>query len=406
MRFWKLWKLKWKLRRGSFIERRFAAEDLGRLADSRAIKSLVAALIDDDKEVREAAYGALLQVDRNWRESKDGKKSIPMLVAALKNSNSNVRKAAVEALSSYRDIRVIKPLVATLKDKDIFVQSAATRALAQIKDSWAVMPLIAVLKDPSYGSTVREAAAEALGQIRDAQAVKPLVAALDDEYKEVRKKAAQALKSLDWQPVDNTQRACLAVLRQDWTEAVSLGSVSIEPLVETLDDKDKEVQKKAAQALKSLGWQPVDNLQHARLAVLCQDWKVLISLGPIAIEPLVEALRNFLVETEAVWTIGQIGDERAIEPLIALLKRYSDDFTMYAAIEALLNILQRNAAGISLENLRELARLQVFRHEEKEELIEHGDSARWISTPNKIPVDCSKIQQLAQQELISRGLEA
>jgi HEAT repeat protein len=57
-----------------------------------------------------------------------------------------------------------------------------------------VEPLIAALKDKD--SDVRKAAAEALGKIGDPRAVEPLIAALKDAEWHVRKAAAKALVSL------------------------------------------------------------------------------------------------------------------------------------------------------------------------------------------------------------------
>ncbi len=55
-------------------------------------------------------------------------------------------------------------------------------------------PLIQALKD--VDSNVRKAAAEALGEIKDPRAVEPLIQALKDGYLIVRQLAAEALVSI------------------------------------------------------------------------------------------------------------------------------------------------------------------------------------------------------------------
>ena len=59
--------------------------------------------------------------------------------------------------------RAIEPLIAALKDKDWSVRRAAAEALGEIGDPRAVEPLIVVLKDGAWG--VRKGAAEALRKI-------------------------------------------------------------------------------------------------------------------------------------------------------------------------------------------------------------------------------------------------
>ncbi|MGQ4647335.1 HEAT repeat domain-containing protein [Lyngbya aestuarii] len=87
--------------------------------------------------------------------------------------------------------RMVEKLQAALKDSDSFVRRQAAVALGEIGNAQAVEALSAALKDSD--SFVRREAAEALGEIGNAQAVEALIAALNNSDSEVRSYAAEAL---------------------------------------------------------------------------------------------------------------------------------------------------------------------------------------------------------------------
>jgi HEAT repeat protein len=224
------------LKDSSKLVNRAAAEALGQIGDTRAAEPLNAALKDSDETVRRAAAEALGQIG-------DARAAEP-LNAALKDSNSHVRKAAAGALDKigwrpgqdesgavYWVVKrewdkcieigtpAVAPLIAALKDSDGDVREAAAGALDKIgwrpgqdesgavywvvKQKWdkcieigapAVEPLIAALKDSDLW--MRQGAAEALGKLGDARAVEPLVATLQDSSKDMRRAAAQSLVNI------------------------------------------------------------------------------------------------------------------------------------------------------------------------------------------------------------------
>ena len=155
-------------------------------ADPRAVAALMEALKDSDKEVRETAMHALVQLH-------DPRMFEP-LIAALKDASPDVREQAVFGLGQLRDPRALEPLTTVLHDSNPDVRQQAVFALGQLRDKRAVSPLISALKDEN--PDVREHAAFALGQIRDGSAVEPLVIALKDSNPDVRAQAAFALGQL------------------------------------------------------------------------------------------------------------------------------------------------------------------------------------------------------------------
>lgn len=163
-----------------------AAFGLGQLRDRRAIEPLIGALKDENADVREQAIFALGQ----FRDPA----TFEGLSMALRDANGDVREQAVFALGQLRDKRAIEPLISALKDSVPDVREKAAFALGQIRDRGAVEALVIALKDEN--ADVREQAAFALGQIRDPRAIDGLTTALKDPQASVRQQAAFALGQL------------------------------------------------------------------------------------------------------------------------------------------------------------------------------------------------------------------
>lgn len=190
----------------------------GRGRDPRTVNALMEALKDTDKEVRETAMNALVQM-------RDPRMFDP-LVAALKDSSADVREHAAFGLGQLRDARAIQPLAGVLKDTSASVREQAVFALGQLRAVAAIDAIAIALQDAS--PSVREQAAFALGQIRDARAAQPLISALKDEKADVREQAAFALGQL---------RAAAA----------------IEALAVAIKDADPSVREQVAFALGRIG---------------------------------------------------------------------------------------------------------------------------------------------------------
>jgi HEAT repeat protein len=154
------------LRKGSWAERQVAAEALGHLGDTeRAIKPLLAALDDRDRQVREAAAGALGMLG-------DARAFEP-LCALTTDEYYPAAQAAVRALGHLGDTRAVPLLLDTLRDNpDLCLTSAY--ALGRLEDGRAVEPLISVLQSDRHLYAVREAAAVALREIGTERALAAL----------------------------------------------------------------------------------------------------------------------------------------------------------------------------------------------------------------------------------------
>lgn len=221
-------------------------------------------------------------------------------IAALKDADWAVREDAAVALGELRDERAVGPLIAVLCDADRAVREAAIAALTAIGEP-AVEPLGSCLADPNL--TVQESAAAILASIGDARVADRLMASLASADWVVRMYAARALGRI------GEARAVPALM----------------PL---LQDTVKAVREEAAGALAKLGPTAVPVLIEA---LTHQEWLVRLhaveALGktrsPDAVEPLLHLLfndRDSSLREDAVRALGEIGDARAVEFLLMVLK--------------------------------------------------------------------------------------
>ncbi|MCK6625571.1 MAG: HEAT repeat domain-containing protein [Anaerolineae bacterium] len=100
-----------------------AAEALGQLGDTRAVKPLIAALRGGDMQLREAAVQALVKFKNT---------AVEPLINTLHDKDETVRSEVVDALGQLRDVRAIKPLIDALGDKDWLVRDKAAETLGKL----------------------------------------------------------------------------------------------------------------------------------------------------------------------------------------------------------------------------------------------------------------------------------
>jgi len=242
-------------------------------ADPRTVAALTAALKDSDKEVRETALHALVQM-------RDPGIFDP-LVQALSDPDPDVREQAAHGLGQLRDRRAIEPLTAAVKDQNADVREQAIFALGQFRDRATLPAMTAALKDTN--ADVRQQAVFAIGQLRDPSSTDALMSVLHDSSADVRQQAVFALGQI------RDRRA-------------------VEPLISALKDSDADVRQQAA-----------------------------FGLGQIrdraAVEALVIALKDSVadVRQQAAFALGQLRDPRAIDGLTAALKDPSTDVRRQAA---------------------------------------------------------------------------
>lgn len=282
----------------------FGSPNIDGLKVKGDIQGLVKASLHRDAQVRQAAVEALVKI---------GAPAVEPLIAALQHRDNAIRITSAKVLGQIGDGRAVKALTAALEDKNVDVRQAVTEALAKVGTP-AVESLITALQHKD--NAVRTASARVLGQIGDERAVEALIACFqtgpDETFGSHSDRRAAVVQAL-----------------------AEIGAPAIQPLMAALKEGK------------------VDSSDAA---------KVLIQIGgQQAVEPLIiiyesicNSERPFGIEEVAI-ALGELGDSRAVEPLINGLEK--DDSV--GSVLALQKLGGARAASV----LQEYYRGVVFRIE-------------------------------------------
>src|SRR5215813_11012271 len=96
------------LKDSHWLNRKYAAEVLGELKDTRAVRPLVEALTDEVGDVRQRAYDSLIKI---------GGVAVPMLVPLLVSEEDELRQSATEIIRKIGK-PAVEPLATALTDAD------------------------------------------------------------------------------------------------------------------------------------------------------------------------------------------------------------------------------------------------------------------------------------------------
>jgi HEAT repeat protein len=311
------------------LGREDVTDELGELG-ILAVAPLVQALRHDKDGL--VKYNAALAL------TKIGTPAIEPLLESLDDDDADVRLEASWALGEIGDGSVVAPLVEALRDEDWYVRKQAAVSLCNLKSSESVGLLVSALNDEDW--YVRKQAARILGTIGDARAAKPLAWALKDEDPVVKGEAAAALGR-----IGDPGAAADAILA-------------------ALKDEDPMVRGDAVATLQDKGYAAVAPLIHALIHRRDENVKreaadALVIVGPPAVEALCHVLTLDKKKTHAIarqiaaWTLGTIGDPRAVEPLGQALKQDKSDSVRHEAAMTLAQIGDARAVELLVEATKE-----------------------------------------------------
>jgi aminopeptidase N len=160
-----------------------AATALGKDGSRAAQTALAAALRD------EPFWGVAVEIAAVLGKAR-AEYARAALLAATAHAHPKVRRAAADALGTYRDAEVAGTLLALRDDPSYFVVASALTALGKTRDARAFDPLVAALGERSWNEIVAAGAARGLAELAAAQAFEPLAAAARPEQPEALRRAA------------------------------------------------------------------------------------------------------------------------------------------------------------------------------------------------------------------------
>jgi HEAT repeat protein/beta-lactamase regulating signal transducer with metallopeptidase domain len=259
------------------------------------------------------------QVDWGFSGGKQGERqrdtsniAVPALIAALKDQDVEVRRAAAQSLANLEDIRAVPALIDATRDTDAEVRASAIRGLGELGDKRATPSLIVALKDPV--KDVKESALNALHEMPGEVPDEAILAALNDADSEIRQAAMSLARARISSGDDDEHR----VVDPRYVTAFS----------RLLTDTDADVRSEAASALGEAGLKeaPAALLAAAKDKNADVRQNVACALGrihdPKAVATLKEMLQdaNSDVREQAVDALSDIRDRAALEALVSALK--------------------------------------------------------------------------------------
>ena len=165
------------------VKREFAADQLGKIADSAAVWPLISALDDEIWRVRSSVTIALSNIG-------DQRAADP-LFELMQKSASEQRSGYYSLMGKFRKKEAWPYLLDGLKSEKWYIRNQALQALVDIDAEKAMPYLYTALKDTNY--RVRRKAVYVLLEHRRQETIKPLQQVLNDEDFEVRFYAQQAI---------------------------------------------------------------------------------------------------------------------------------------------------------------------------------------------------------------------
>lgn len=256
----------------------------------------------------------------------------------------------VEKMKKNQDV---EGLIKVLDNEDEELRHEAVDALGNLGDIRAVEPLIELLKDDKswYLSNV----IDALGSLKDPRAVQPLIEIMSIEH--VRGNAAQALGEIGDHQAIVPLISYMGISADEYDlediqeVLLKFGEAAVLPLIDALKDEDFSLAGRAADLLGEIG-------------------------DERAIQPLIEALDVYSVRNHAAFSLKKFG-ETAVEPLIHALMVDHIEYAYYPLIQ----IGSAGTESVLIEALdyfsyKDMA--EDYLHSGNEQLVEAAE--KWASS--------------------------
>ena len=345
--------------------RYWAAHVLGVLRDPKAVRPLIERLDDVATRVRERAAQALANLevygehprlsaalyDENPRvrvyiagvfANRGDNRALPVLIDLVESELNTVRSAAAEFLGNLGDPAAIPALLKAIQrcteDPRISRREMSNAAL-KFDDRRLVHPVLALYADDDdVVSTMH--LHEWLGRMGDPAAIPVLIRALRHPIA-----CSNAINALIRAPFTHDPRVTEAL-----TDLLSPNAVV---------RLDTDQLQRIRQALADTSNLPVDDrlLLISKLGdrwATTRGWaaRELGKLGDLrAVEPLIGLLKDEICFGDAAWALGQLGASEALEPLIDIVRRDDRGGDSILALDAIAAIGNPHVFGTLLDLL-------------------------------------------------------
>jgi HEAT repeat protein len=266
-----------------------------------------------------------------------GTSAVEPLLEVLQDENSStLHRECIKVLGEIRDKRAVEPLLTVLNNKEISLREEAVKALGQIGDQKVVKQLISILQNEK-NSKLRGQTIRALGSIKDKRAVEPLLEALQ---REIQKPKSEANTAIIIEVVGalgkiKNERA-ITLLVSLYNEYTDYLNKKIKNALLTINTKRSKFYFSILNSDKNRlleidhAWDlAVESLYHENDWVRRQTiWALMTLKDYRAVEQIIKTLndKSLTVLCYAIYALGEIGDDRAVSPLIDILLK-KDFFT-------------------------------------------------------------------------------
>ena len=307
---------------------------LGIIGNPKAISSLIKMLTNNNDDIRILAILALGNIGK--------KEAATPIIKMLNDNNDEIRKVAAISLGNIRNPKAIIPLMQLLyKEKDYFKKKAAIEALSKIGTIQAIKTLILCLKKIND----KEDIVKYLVNISNSDVVPFLIEMLEDTNIENSQMAAKALGEIG--NSDAVEHLIKIIENYNNNEGnvriVSKTLYDILHLRANLEGCSYDVTEEGELLTKA----PLPSVPFPQKGKdITDDWndenfKIRNFINRTKCDQITDSIKESIrinwsrqrnKALEAAVSLGKIGDRRAVEPLINMLKDFDSVLTMIAAV--------------------------------------------------------------------------
>lgn len=280
---------------------------LGDIGGEAALGHIIKAMDDEKEYVRESAIRAIGNILGN-NELGDVTKAMIALSKGLKDENFYVRETAAFSLSRIQipyTKEVIEALREEMNEADDYLINEVFWALSRTKDKGIIAEMIDAYSTGDY--SVKTPIEEAIANAENKKVLAKLkeLAKSDDKY--IR---ASAVLTLSYTSAGDAEKHAVALVKSGDPFLKEVGAdalgicgykASVAPLIKLLNDPDEDVVTASCYALTEVSRKTGNRNM---------------------VDPLIKLMKspNHNLASKAASSLGVIGDEKALEPMLKLFK--------------------------------------------------------------------------------------